>query len=278
MRRQHWQAPPPGLAPALLVQNTSSSFLSSPFFSSRRGWRRHGAPAGWPAAARPGLMSSGLPNWSSNLIETSPFLVESCRDASVFSDQDWWNVWISRLSVRMFVSWGLITIATVWAGLSAQQTSDKIIVLQCEIDSKTYAKLSTYMYIWYIWIYIVVWLYLYKHRMYICLWCVYDIFEYICVCIYRYKKVWVEIYYFKVLSFLSSDKCPTDNKNATLRMVKEIIWSWGKGAHRALDGGQFGFWSNLKVPCYTLLACIGHLGYFIPHLMNKKADLGFKVL
>ena len=28
----------------------------------------------------------------------------------------------------------------------------------------------------------------------------------------------------------------------------------------------------------TLLACIGHLGYFIPHLMNNKADLGFKVL
>ena len=28
----------------------------------------------------------------------------------------------------------------------------------------------------------------------------------------------------------------------------------------------------------TLLAYIGHLGYFIPHLMNNKADFGFKVL
>ena len=28
----------------------------------------------------------------------------------------------------------------------------------------------------------------------------------------------------------------------------------------------------------TLLAYIGHLGYFIPHFMNKKADFGFKVL
>ena len=26
------------------------------------------------------------------------------------------------------------------------------------------------------------------------------------------------------------------------------------------------------------MAYSGHLGYFIPHLMNKKADLGFKVL
>ena len=79
-----------------------SSFAAGPLW--RRGRRRYGVPAGWPAAARPGLMLSGLPNWSSNLIETPPFLVESCRDASVFSDQDWWNVWMSRLSFRIFVS------------------------------------------------------------------------------------------------------------------------------------------------------------------------------
>ena len=48
---------------------------------------------------------------------------------------------------------------------------------------------------------------------------------------------------------------------------------------RALDGGQFRFWSNFEssVLC-TLLAYIGHLGYFITHLMNKKADFGLKVL
>ena len=28
----------------------------------------------------------------------------------------------------------------------------------------------------------------------------------------------------------------------------------------------------------TIVAYIGHLGYFIPHLMNKKADFGCKVL
>ena len=28
----------------------------------------------------------------------------------------------------------------------------------------------------------------------------------------------------------------------------------------------------------SLMAYIGHLGYFIPNLMNNKADLGFKVL
>ena len=27
----------------------------------------------------------------------------------------------------------------------------------------------------------------------------------------------------------------------------------GGGAHRALDGGQFRFWSNLKVPFYVYL-------------------------
>ena len=44
------------------------------------------------------------PNWSSNLMETSPFLVESCRFAGIFSVQDWWNVWISGLSFCLFVS------------------------------------------------------------------------------------------------------------------------------------------------------------------------------
>ena len=49
--------------------------------------------------------------------------------------------------------------------------------------------------------------------------------------------------------------------------------------HRALDGGQFRFLVKFEssVLC-TLEAYIGHLGYFIPHLMNKKADFGFKVL
>ena len=28
----------------------------------------------------------------------------------------------------------------------------------------------------------------------------------------------------------------------------------------------------------TVEAYIGHLGYFVPHLMNKKADYGFKIL
>ena len=57
-----------------------------------------------------------------------------------------------------------------------------------------------------------------------------------------------------------------------LRMAME-------GGHRALDGGQFRFLVKFEssVLC-TLLAYIGHLGYFIPHLMNNKADFGFKVL
>ena len=37
-------------------------------------------------------------------METSPFLVESYRLAGIFSAQDWWYVWISRLSFRLFVS------------------------------------------------------------------------------------------------------------------------------------------------------------------------------
>jgi len=28
----------------------------------------------------------------------------------------------------------------------------------------------------------------------------------------------------------------------------------------------------------TVKAYIGHLGYFVPHFMNKKADYGFKAL
>ena len=41
-----------------------------------------------------------------------------------------------------------------------------------------------------------------------------------------------------------------------------------------MDGGRFRLWSNLKVPFYVYLW--HRSGYFIPHLMNEKADLGPK--
>ena len=39
--------------------------------------------------------------------------------------------------------------------------------------------------------------------------------------------------------------------------------------HRALDTGQFRFWSKFKIPFLcSEMALLDHLGYFMPHLKN----------
>ena len=49
-------------------------------------------------------------------------------------------------------------------------------------------------------------------------------------------------------------------------------------AHRALDTGQFRFWSKFKVPFLcSEMATLDHLGYFMQHLMNKMVIFLFKV-
>ena len=50
------------------------------------------------------MISSGFPSWSSNLIEISPSLVESCKFACSFSVQDWWKIRISRFTLLIFDS------------------------------------------------------------------------------------------------------------------------------------------------------------------------------
>ena len=49
--------------------------------------------------------------------------------------------------------------------------------------------------------------------------------------------------------------------------------------HRALDGGQFRFWSNLKVPFIYTFGMYWSFGIFYPTFdVNNKTDFGFKVL
>ena len=50
------------------------------------------------------------------------------------------------------------------------------------------------------------------------------------------------------------------------------------GPRGALEGGQFCFFVKFENSVFcTLVTYIRHLGYFIPHLIDKKADLGFRV-
>ena len=46
------------------------------------------------------------------------------------------------------------------------------------------------------------------------------------------------------------------------------------GPRGALEGGQFCFFVKFENSVFcTLLTYIGHLGYFIPHLINKRKQI-----
>ena len=66
---------------------------------------------------------------------------------------------------------------------------------------------------------------------------------------------------------------------ALLALNPHVCQDWDGGGAPCFGRRTISFLVKFEssVLC-TLLAYIGHLGYFIPHLMNNKADFGFKVL